>query len=168
MKARKHGRVFFTTNEDVMVFPQNERGGVITMSTDVNAVYNGKSFKSKVGDWFSSFYQTMKNRLTKNKTISKYLKGLEVMRTKGFTIGNFMQGSYVDHDGRQWDEKSFNVVINGVDNNTLNMIATGLADAFNQQAVLVHRYSDGETYLLDANTDRKQEIRNDKIGNIID
>ena len=168
MKARKHGRVFFPVNEDNMMFPKNERGGVITMSTDVNAVYNGKTFKDKISNWFASFYQTMRNRLSKNKKISKYLKGLEAMRTKGFTIGNFMQGSYIDHDGRQWDEKSFNVVINGVDNNTLNIIATGLADLFNQQAVLIHRYSDGETYLLDANTDRKIEIRNDKIGDIVD
>lgn len=168
MKVRKHGRVTFSINENTMTFPKGERGGVITLSTDVNAVYNGKTFKDKVGNWFGSFYQTMKNRLTKNKKVSKYLKGLEAMRTKGFTIGSFMQGSYIDHDGRQWDEKSFNVVINGVDNNTLNMIATGLADAFNQQAVLIHRYSDGETYLLDANTDRKQEIRNDKIDGIID
>lgn len=168
MKAIKHGRISFTINEDTTVFPKNERGGVITMSTDVNAVYDGKTFKDKVTNWFTLFYQTMKNRLSKNKKVYKYLKGLEAMRTKGFTISNLMKGSYIDHDGKQWNEKSFNIVINGVDNNTLNIIATGLADLFNQQAVLVHRYTDGETYILYANTDRKKEIRNDKIGDIVD
>jgi hypothetical protein len=169
LKRNKHGKVFFIQNEDTFTFPREIRGGVITMSTDVNAVFNSKSFSEKVKNWFKSFYQTMKNRLSKNKRISKYLKGLEVMRDKGFTIGKFMKGSYIDNDGRQWDEKSFNVVIHGVDNNTLNMIATGLADLFNQQAVLVHRYSDGETYILDAKEkDRKRAIRNDKIGDIID
>lgn len=168
IKINKHGRVSFTMSEDTMVFPQSERGGVITLSTDVNAVYNGKTFKDKIKNWFSSSIQTLKNRTSKNKKVSNYLKGLETMRNKGFSIGKFMQGSYIDHDGKQWDEKSFNVTINGIDNNTLNAIATGLADLFNQQAVLVHRYTDGETYLLDANTDRKQAIRNDKIDNIVE
>lgn len=167
MKAQKHGRVFFSVNEETMVFPKNERGGVITLSTDVNAIFNSKTFKDKVKNWFVSFYETMKNRLTKNKKISKYLKALELMKTKGFTIGNFMQGSYIDHDGKQWDEKSFNVIINGIDNNTLNIVATGLADLFNQQSVMVHRYSDGETYLLDATDNRTKKIRNDKIDDII-
>ncbi len=167
MKARKHGRVFFKQNEEDVNFPKSERGGIITMSTDVNAVFDSEDFTDKVKNFFKSFYQTMKNRMMKNKKVSKYLKGLEAMRNKGFSIGNFMQGSYIDESGKQWDEKSFNVVIHGVDNQTLNMIATGLANLFNQEAVLLHRYSDGETYILDAkDKDRRKINRNTKIDDV--
>ena len=47
------------------------------------------------------------------------------------------------------------------------MIGTGLADLFNQEAVLIHRYTDNETYLLYADEKQQNERRNNKIDGLI-
>lgn len=140
------------------VFDKTNRGGVITLSTDVNAIYKDDSqVFDRIKDWLDAKLKTLSNRMMRKKKVSKVIE--KVPEVTGFTVGNFMNGRYIDEVGRTWDEKSFSIEIIGIEKDVLDLIATQIAEIFSQESVLVKSYETGDIYFVEKDKDKMNEMK---------
>jgi len=121
--------------------PDGLKGGVITLSTDINATA-GSGIIGKIKAWAN----TLLNRLT---SVSRIKNTVYSGGGGGMTIGRFFRGVYKSKSGKTFNENSLSVEILYVDSKTLENIATDLAKEFNQETVLVKDYNTGEMYFAD-------------------
>lgn len=135
--------------------PQDMLGGIVVISTDVNA---SEQNKNKLLNWISQKIKTFKNRITYSKKTNDRLKGDE--KVGGWTIGRFLRGRYVGKNGQVFDENSFSIEIVGVDFKTLLDIAEDLCKSFDQETVLVKTYNPQRVLFVNS----EKEI-NDKENN---
>lgn len=121
--------------------PSGMRGGVITLSTDINATASA-GVVSKIKAWG----RTMFNRIT---GVGRIKNAVYSGGGGGMTIGRFFRGVYKSKSGKKFDENSLSVEVLYIDSKTLENIATDLAKEFNQETVLVKDYNTGEMYFAD-------------------
>lgn len=121
--------------------PAGMRGGVITLSTDINATA-GAGVIAKIKAWA----HTMINRIT---SVGRIKNTVYSGGGGGMTIGRFFRGVYKSRSGERFDENSLSVEVLYIDSKTLENIATDLAKEFNQETVLVKDYNTGEMYFAD-------------------
>lgn len=114
-----------------------DEGGVIVFSTDVTTVYN-KSFGDAVVNFFRSKYETIINRLRKNKILDEIFADKRFEKVSGYSIGNFFKGKYFDREsGKSYDENSLSIEIIGIPIELLIAIGEAVAKEFNQKEVLI-------------------------------
>ena len=121
------------------------KGGIIVFSTDVNAV---DISKSKIVSWFKKKYETFYNRLMKDRKLNDIITSKFSENIKGFTIGNFFKGRYVEN-GKIFDEKSTSIEILGVPSEILIRLATEIARSFNQATVILKDKNTNKNIVID-------------------
>ena len=134
---RVEGRPIFATNIDGAIdweVHDNEKGGIIVFSQDINAV---QLSKKKLINWVKQKVATFKNKASDRSTIDKIAQGHDLV---GWTIGNFLKGRYTGKNGKVYSEDSLSVEIIGVSDEKLQKIAEEICRAFNQETVLVKTY----------------------------
>ncbi len=136
------------------------RGGIITFSTDINAIDINKG---KISSFFNKKIKSLGNRLFAKKkigqTINKFnqstdkeINGNKVNDYIGaFSIGNFFQGKYIDDKGRVFNEKSLTIEINGVSSEGIIFLAQEIAREFKQETVLVKDLNLNKIFLVNQN-----------------
>lgn len=130
-------------SETIDIEDFNDKGGIITFSTEVNAV---KSSENELVNWVKNKVETLKNNFNLNKKINSVLNKHD--EVYGVSIGNFIKGRYKANDGTLYDEKSLSVEIIGITPDTLNKVAKDLANEFKQESVLVKNYETNKIYLV--------------------
>lgn len=124
------------------VIGKDTKGGVITFSTDVNAL---KISDSDIVDKIGKFVLSFKNRMTyANKAIA-----LDNNIT-GWTVGKFLDGMYRAKNGKTFSEKSYSVEVVGIPSDKLIAFAEGICREFCQESVLVKDYNTGDILLVDS------------------
>jgi hypothetical protein len=122
-------------------------GGMIVMSTDVNATA-GRGFLG----WAKGFLKTQLNRWMKDSRVDEELRRLVEERgvDTGWSIGNLFRGRFMSpKSGKKFDEKSFAVDIRGVPFDFVKAAAEVLRRKFSQEGVLVVDHANGKTYYMD-------------------
>jgi len=121
------------------------KGGIIVFSTDVNAV---DISTTKILLWFKKKYHSFINRLMKNKKLNNIITTKFSEDIKGFSIGNFFKGRYVENN-KVFNEKSTSIEILGVPSEVLIRLATEIARDFNQSTVLLRDNNNSKNILID-------------------
>lgn len=121
---------------------ENEKGGVIVFSTDVNAI---KQHDNKIVNWIKQKMSTLANRLNATKKIDKIASENELV---GWTIGHYLNGRYTAKNGKQYGENSLSVEIFGVDFDSKVKIAEELCASFKQESVLLKDNSSGRVLFI--------------------
>jgi len=121
-------------------------GGMIVLSTDVNATAGGIKgiAKRALKTWF--------NRLTRSRKVDDAVREqvMEKGIDTGWSVGNLFRGRYFSKkSGKQFNEKSFAVDIRGVPFNFVKGVAKSLMKKFDQESVLVIDHKSGKSFLLD-------------------
>ena len=121
-------------------------GGMVVMSTDVNATAGGIKGVAKRA------LKTWYNRLMRSKKVDEAVK--EQIKDKGvdtgWSVGNLFKGRYYSQKSqKQFNEKSFAVDIRGVPFDFVEGVAKSLMKKFDQESVLVIDHESGKSYLLD-------------------
>lgn len=116
--------------------PPEELGGIIVLSTDVNA---SKMSGNRFVNWLKQKIKTFSNRFNADKKVNGLLKGAEGVQ--GWTVGKFLRGRYVGKNGQVFDENSLSVEIVGIKLDKLLAVAEDLCKEFDQETVLVKTYS---------------------------
>lgn len=122
--------------------PDDEKGGIIVFSEEVNAI---ELSDNRLINWLKQKTKTMKNKAFYKKKIDNIASKYSLV---GWTVGKFLDGRYTAHNGKQFGEKSLSVEIVGVTVDTLVDIATDLAREFVQESVLVKDYSGGRVFFV--------------------
>lgn len=125
-----------------------EPGGMVVMSTDVNATVG----KGKIKGWAKGFMKTWFNRIMRSRKIDDTMKELLTKQglDSGWSIGNLFKGRYFSpKSGDTFNEKSFSLDIRGVPFKFVKDVAKVLAKKFDQESVLVVDNKSGRTFLLD-------------------
>ena len=133
---------------------ENHLGGIIVLSTEVNAV---KLSKNKLINFLKQKYLNATNSISKDRKIKDVL--VKNLSEVGWTVGNFLRGRYVDDNKNVFDEKSFCVEINGITNNKLINVAEELCREFNQDTVLVKLYNPPRILFVDSTPSKEDEIK---------
>lgn len=115
----------------------NEKGGIIVFSTDVNAV---ELSPNKLANWVRQKLATLKNRQQTTKIIDKIANENELV---GWTIGHYLNGRYRAKNGQNFGENSISLELVGIDDDKLIRVAESVCAAFMQECVLVKSYSTG-------------------------
>ena len=123
---------------------ENERGGIVVLSTDVNAVLKSEN---KIIDKIKKTISTFKNRLTFKSTVDKIAGEHNII---GWTIGKYLNGRYFAKNGQTFSENSFSVEVVGIEVDELISFAEDLCEAFEQESVLVKDYSGHRVMFVDA------------------
>lgn len=123
-------------------FAKDKTGGIITFSTQVNAV---KLTDNMITNWIRKKFETFKNKFTANSKIDEIAKKFEL---QGWTVGKFLSGRYTDKNGNVYDENSLSLEVIGIDKDTLISLAEEICKAFMQESVLVKSYSDQTVFLV--------------------
>ena len=132
-------RPIFATNIEGGVdweVPDDEKGGIIVFSQEVNAV---QMSKNKLINWVKQKIATFKNKASGLRDIDKIAQKHELV---GWTVGKFLKGRYTGKNGQVYSEDSLSVEIIGVTDDTLIAIGEELCRAFQQEAVLIKSYSE--------------------------
>jgi hypothetical protein len=116
---------------------QEEKGGIIVFSTDVNAV---RLSSNKLINFMRQKVETMKNRMGVTRKIDKIANDNELV---GWTIGHYLDGRYQAKNGQNFGENSLSIELIGIDEDKLIRIAEEICRAFMQEGVLVKSYSTG-------------------------
>ena len=127
-------------------FDNEEQGGIITFSTDVNAV---ELSPNKLINWIKQKIKTLENRLLKNKKIDKVANDNGVA---AWTVGHYLDGRYKAKNGKNFGENSLSLEIIGITSKQLQKIAEDICNAFDQETVLVKDFIKNKIYLV--NCDR--------------
>ena len=122
-------------------------GGMIVMSTDVNAT-SGSKFKGIAKGFLKSLF----NRIMRSRRIDEAMK--EMLQKEGldsgWSIGNLFKGRYYSpKSDKTFNEKSFAVDVRGVDFEFVKDVAELLRKKFDQESVLLVNYKNNRTYLQD-------------------
>ena len=121
---------------------EHEKGSIIVLSTDVNAV---NQVKNKLVNWVKQKIKTIENRLTYKSKIDRIAQSNELV---GWTIGRYLDGRYTAKDGTAFGENSLSILIVGVDTDKMVKIATELCRDFTQEAVLLKDFTTGNIYFV--------------------
>jgi hypothetical protein len=122
--------------------PLEFEGGMIVMSTDVNATA-GSGFKN----WARGLLKTWGNRLLKDKKIDEEIRRLieEKGIDTGWSIGNLFRGRYYSpKSGQTFDEKSFSVDLRGAPMDFVYKVAEALRKKFDQESVMVINHANNK------------------------
>lgn len=150
-----------TLNEGVTFeLPKDELGGVIVLSTDVNAV---QVSSNKLVNWVKSKWETLKNRLGKDKKINDIAQKHNLV---GWTVGKFLRGRYTAKNGKVFDENSLSIEIVGIPDDKLIEVAEDLCNAFKQESVLVKTYGTNRIMFVDGEKTPKQESVFKQLDNL--
>ena len=134
----------FNVNEGIQFEPSdNEKGGIIVFSEEVNAV---QLHPNKVINWIKQKVATLNNWMRSTKTIDKIAQKHDLV---GWTVGKYLTGRYTAKNGKTYGEKSLSVEIIGVDTDTMIQIAEELCEAFKQESVLLKDYSSNRIIFVD-------------------
>lgn len=126
------------------------RGGIITFSTDINAL---ELSKNAVMNKIRQTVETFKQRLLRFKKIHNLInqfnkKGDEFIGA--YSVGNFFHGKYVGDNGEMFNEKSLSLEINGLSSKSLFRLAEDIAEDFKQQTVLVKDLNNNKIFLVNS------------------
>lgn len=134
-------------NEGIQFEPsENEKGGIIVFSTDVNAE---KQSENKIVNWLKQKMLTISNRFNATKKIDKIAAENDLV---GWTIGHYFNGRYTSpKNGKQYGENSLSVEIIGVSFDQLVKIGMEICQSFRQESVLVKDFSSGRVLFVDNN-----------------
>lgn len=138
-------RPIFATNIESAIdweVPDDEKGGIIVFSQEVNAV---QMSKNRLINWVKQKLSTFKNKASGKSAIDKIAQKHDLV---GWTIGNFLKGRYTGKNGKVYSEDSLSVEIIGVSDDTLIAIAEELCREFGQETVLVKMYSERNRILF--------------------
>ena len=140
-------KVIMSSNDEVneavdFEFDNDQRGGVIILSTDVNAI---DLSENEVVNKIKQVVVTLGNRLFATSKIDKVAQNNELV---GWTIGKFLNGRYTSKRGVPYGENSLSVEVVGIDHNTLIKIASELCGEFKQEDVMVKDYTTGGIYFV--------------------
>ena len=124
--------------------PDNERGGIISLSTDVNAV---QLSDNKLINAIKQFILTWKQRLTYSEKVDKVAQKHQLV---GWTIGKFLNGRYTGKNGDVFDENSISIEVVGVESAKLIEIAEDFCREFNQESVLLKDYNSGKILFVNS------------------
>lgn len=142
--SRKASEVLYTTIQEGIEYEFEQKGGIITFSTDVNA----KELDSnKLINWVKQKMTTIKNRLTRYRKIDNISQKHDLA---AWTVGKFLSGRYTAKNGKVFDENSLSVEIIGIDSTELIKIAEELCVMFLQESVLVKDFSNNKIFLVNA------------------
>jgi hypothetical protein len=122
-------------------------GGMIVMSTDVNATA-GSGFKN----WARGLLKTWSNRLMKDKKVDEEIRRLVKERglDTGWSIGNLFRGRYYSpKSGQTFNEKSFSIDVRGVPFDFVVKIADALRKKFDQESVMVINHANNKVRFVD-------------------
>ena len=137
--------LFSSLNEGIDFEPgENEKGGIIVFSTDVNAE---KQSDNKFVNWIKQKMKTLGNRLRATKKVDRIAAKNELV---GWTVGHYLSGRYTAKNGKQYGENSISVEIIGIDIDTLIKVAMELCDEFSQESVLVKDFSSGRILFVNS------------------
>jgi hypothetical protein len=134
--ARVARRVAWVSN------PLEYAGGMVVMSTDVNAT-TGKGIKN----WAKGLLKTWHNRLFKEKKVDEEIQKLVKERglDTGWSIGNLFKGRYYSPKSDQtFNEKSFSIDIRGVPFDFVTKVADALRKKFDQESVMVINHANNK------------------------
>jgi len=123
---------------------QMEPGGMIIMSTDVNAMAGG-GLTGKL----KALVKTTLNRLFRSDKAKKVIKDFFKSwgMSAGMSIGRSFNGVFYDADEDvTYDENSFTVDLKGVPFPLVSAIGASLAKAFDQKSVLVEDNRSGTVF----------------------
>lgn len=126
-------------------FGDNEKGGLIVLSTDINAV---KMDDNMFINWFKQKLLTIRNRFSYSKKIDQIAVKHQLA---GWTIRKLLSGHYTDKRGNVYGENSVSVEILGVSDDTLIKIAEEVCNVFQQEAVLVRLYNTNRILFVNGN-----------------
>jgi len=132
------------------IFPDEEKGGIIVFSTDVN------SKKLSQTNWVNKIKQFFLTWKQQYKGINKVDAILQKHKLSAWTIGKFFKGKYTDKLGNIYTENSLSVEIIGVNTVNLIHIAEEICGDFNQECVLVKTYYDNRILLVNPEKTFKQ------------
>lgn len=128
-------------------FPHEELGGIITFSTEVNAMIpDGNTLFERIKVLIKRKLSSWINKMKKNSKIEN-----TIMKKHGISnisIGNFFKGKYKAKSEQIFDEKSMSVEIIGITESVLNEVARDLCLEFDQETVLVKNNINGSIYLV--------------------
>jgi hypothetical protein len=122
-------------------------GGMIVMSTDVNAT-SAKGIVNKAKGWV----KTWANRLLKSRRVDDEVKRLIEERglDTGWSVGNLFRGRYYSpKSGQTFNEKSFSVDIRGVPFDFVVKVAEALRVRFDQESVMVINHQNNKVQFVD-------------------
>ena len=123
-------------------FENEEQGGIITFSTDVNAV---ELSPNKLINWIKQKIKTLENRLLKNKKIDKVANDNSAA---AWTVGHYLDGRYKAKNGKNFGENSLSLEIIGISSEQLQKIAEDICTTFDQETVLVKDFIKNKIYLV--------------------
>jgi len=126
------------------------RGGIITFSTDINAL---ELSKNKIINFLKQKLETFKQRLGRHSKIHNIINkfnGNSEEFIGAYSVGNFFHGKYVGDNGEMFNEKSLCIEVNGLSSRSLLRLAEYLSDSFRQETVLVKDLNNNKIYLADA------------------
>ena len=127
------------------VIASDKKGGVITFSTDINAV---RLRENRLINFLKQKLSSIVNRFLVNKKTTKLLE--ENDDVFAWSIGNFFKGRYKDRNGKVFDETSISIQILGIDSKTLCKVAEGICDTFRQECVMVLDFDGNKVYFIDS------------------
>ena len=122
-------------------------GGMIVMSTDVNAT-QGKGW----ANWAKGLMKPWGNRLLEHRKVDEELKKLVKERglDTGWSVGNLFRGRYYSPKTDQtFNEKSFSVDIRGVPFDFVVKVAEALLKKFDQESVMVVNHENNKVQFVD-------------------
>ena len=122
-------------------------GGMVVMSTDVNATVSKSSLVGKVKGFLRTWYNRLFRTHKVDEEMSKMVqeKGLET----GWSIGNLFSGRYYSPDKKQtFNEQSMAIDIRGVDFDFVKEAGKRLGFDFGQESVLLVDHSNGRTLMM--------------------
>jgi hypothetical protein len=122
--------------------PLGGKGGMILLSTDVNATVG-----SRISDWFVANLRTFWQRRCRDRLVDRVI--LEQLAKAGiavgWSIGPTILGRYYDPEQKLlYVERSFSVEILDAPYPLLSAIAEELRRTFRQQEVILKSYDTGE------------------------
>lgn len=121
---------------------ENEKGGIIVFSTDVNAV---ELSPNKIKNWVKQKIDTYTNRFQSTKMIDKIADKHQLI---GWTIGHYLDGRYKAKNGKMFGENSLSVEIIGINFEKLISIAEDICRDFKQESVLLQDFSSGRVLFV--------------------
>lgn len=126
------------------------RGGVIILSTELNAVGLDKNaIKNKVDTIIFHFQQRFfsgkKNSDIFNKAI-KYFRKMSEGTIGAYSIGNTFKGKYIGDNYEEYNEGSISIEVNGLSNKALLYLGEMIARAFYQETVLIKDLNKNKIY----------------------
>lgn len=126
------------------------RGGVITFSTDINAMeLSDNPLINKIKQAVETFKQRLKKDKMIHKAITLFDKENDEEYIGSYSVGHFFKGRYVGDKGEMFNEKSVSVEVNGLSSKSLVKLAERIADMFRQETVLVKDLNTNKIFLVD-------------------